>query len=94
MTEKPVEQKSFELLLASASDKVREKYLDFLEDARREGSASVKGHTYFVPYSERESLLKQAEASVFHGVDTRKMRKAWELAGGDANPPLKGAVDD
>ncbi len=93
MTEKSSEQKSFEIRLRSAIAPVQDKYQEFLAEARKEGE-SGGGGLYFVPYSEREILLKQAETSVFNRVDVRKMRRAWEKAGGDENPPIGGAQND
>lgn len=94
MTEKSSEAKSFELLLLGASDAVKDRYLEYLKDERSEGEKATKGGLYFVPYSKREELLKQAEVSVRNNIDVRKMRKAWEKAGGDENPPIGGAQND
>lgn len=94
MTEKSSEQKSFEILLQGAGADVQERYLEYLEQARREGEQKTKSGHYFVPYSEREELLKQAAVSAFHKVDVRSMRRAWENAGGDENPPIGGSQSD
>ena len=94
MSEKNIEAKSFELLLLGADDAVKDRYLEYLREARAEGEKANKGGLYFVPYAEREELLKQAEISVRNHVDVRKMRKAWDRAGGDENPPIGGAQRD
>jgi hypothetical protein len=93
----PFSQKDLSLRIRMLTEKQRERYYQLLESER---SKVVSKGGRLVPLPDRYVLIdivshegNCGQERTF-GADTVQVRLKWERAGGDRNPPMKGAKDD